>query len=108
MDSSEDIEVYCTSERRIYTSRQLMLWVEYVTPTKATREADPFLFGRSRDYWLLVLITPHAVDSETGDWRGNFASHLSVGFIKGSQMLTCLRTQASVSPVSDTFPREIP
>ncbi|GFW12877.1 hypothetical protein TNCV_3328101 [Trichonephila clavipes] len=41
---------------------------------------------------LLVLVTPHAVDVEAEEWRGNYAGHFSVDWIKGGQRLTCLGT----------------
>ncbi|GFX66882.1 hypothetical protein TNCV_999211 [Trichonephila clavipes] len=51
------------------------LKVEYDMPSKETRNEEPFMSGRIRDYyWALVLVAPHAVDFETGDWRGNCAT----------------------------------
>ncbi|GFT58902.1 hypothetical protein TNCV_185341 [Trichonephila clavipes] len=41
---------------------------------------------------LLVLVTRHTVYIEAGDWRGNYASHLFVGWTKGGRGLICLRT----------------
>ncbi|GFX07326.1 hypothetical protein TNCV_503841 [Trichonephila clavipes] len=48
---------------------------------------------------LLVLITPHAVDFEAGDWNGKCAGRLSVDWIKGGQRLICLRTLVGVSGI---------
>ncbi|GFW85657.1 uncharacterized protein TNCV_853071 [Trichonephila clavipes] len=46
--------------------------MEYVTPTKATREAESFLFGRSRDYYS--AIGPSNWLSPFGYWLSGRAS----------------------------------
>ncbi|GFU94290.1 hypothetical protein TNCV_3513301 [Trichonephila clavipes] len=56
---------------------------EYSTPSKETSEAESFLFGRSWDYYLAVLlVTSRVVDMEAGDRCQNCAGYFSVGYIK--------------------------
>ncbi|GFV43803.1 hypothetical protein TNCV_1658491 [Trichonephila clavipes] len=84
-----DYPCYC-SAMVLVSPFGVSLKVEYVTPTKVTRDAESLLFGHSRDYYSTIGPSPpHAVDFEAS---GNCAGHLSVGWIKGSQRLTCLRT----------------
>ncbi|GFU72996.1 hypothetical protein TNCV_4637301 [Trichonephila clavipes] len=57
----------------------------------------------------LVLVIPHAVDFEAGDWHKNYVSHFSVDWIKGSQELTCPRTKATrYYPFLGIFPTRNP
>ncbi|GFS49800.1 hypothetical protein TNCV_4344661 [Trichonephila clavipes] len=70
--------------------RESPLKVEYVTPRIVTSEAEPFMFGRSRDYYPTIgpCHPLHVVDVEVEDWLGNCIGHLSVGWIKGGERLT--------------------
>ncbi|GFW55153.1 hypothetical protein TNCV_115391 [Trichonephila clavipes] len=68
--------------------------MEYVTPTKGTRDVESLLIGRSPDNYSTIDPSLHlTVDFEVGDCAG----HLTVGWIKGGKSLTSLETYESMS-----------
>ncbi|GFU13509.1 HTH_Tnp_Tc3_2 domain-containing protein [Trichonephila clavipes] len=83
----------------VETSQIVLSPIEYFTSFQASRDAKRFYLNVAGiTIRLLALVTLHAVYFEAGDWRENYAGHLSVGWIKGGQRLTCLRT---VKPEED-------
>ncbi|GFT85731.1 hypothetical protein TNCV_4026801 [Trichonephila clavipes] len=67
-------------------NNEVQVLVEYVPPTKVTRDAESLLIGRIRgNHYTIGTCTPHMMYFEAGGWRGNCAGHLTVGEIKGGQ-----------------------
>ncbi|GFX38140.1 hypothetical protein TNCV_3837391 [Trichonephila clavipes] len=85
IEACRSISRLCEAPLRIESLRAfplgVSLKVEYVTPTKMTRDVESLLFGHIEDnYSTIGPCSLLAVDFEAGGWRGNCAAiSLSAG-----------------------------